>query len=160
MKDRFVLPTFWSECSDLLQGEDEARMKHLSLYSLASHQVLSLGLSVGTTGLWLDTLRFHPEEGQSTLTEMSARQTCLSHAGIREPNFLHVSWCPFCGGKFCWSANVLLTFNLIKLCICSTYSLLGQEVCCPLCCIGSCGSRRDKWSMQSSSSHGKLHHCL
>ena len=51
MKDRFVLPTFWSEYSDLLQGEDEARMKHLSLYSLASHQVLSLDLSVGATGL-------------------------------------------------------------------------------------------------------------
>ena len=31
VKDRFVLPTFWSEYSDLLQGEDEARMKHLSL---------------------------------------------------------------------------------------------------------------------------------
>ena len=47
---------FRSECSDLLQGEDEASMKHLSLYSLASHQVLSLDLSVGATGLWLDTL--------------------------------------------------------------------------------------------------------
>ena len=30
-----------------------------------------------------------PEEGQSTLTETSARQTCLSHAGIREPNLSH-----------------------------------------------------------------------
>ena len=30
-----------------------------------------------------------PEEGQSTLTEMSAKQTCLSHAGIREPNHSH-----------------------------------------------------------------------
>ena len=29
------------------------------------------------------------EEGQSTLTETSARQTCLSHAGIREPNLSH-----------------------------------------------------------------------
>ena len=26
------------------------------------------------------------EEGQSTLNETSARQICLSHAGIREPN--------------------------------------------------------------------------
>ena len=26
------------------------------------------------------------EEGQSTLTETSARQTCISHAGTREPN--------------------------------------------------------------------------
>ena len=56
MKDRFVLPTFRSECSDLLQGEDETSMRHLSLYSLASHQVLSLELSVGARGLWLDTL--------------------------------------------------------------------------------------------------------
>ena len=44
-----VLPTFRSEYSDLLQGE----------------------------------------EGQSTLTETSARQTCLSHAGTREPNLSH-----------------------------------------------------------------------
>ena len=29
----------------------------------------------------------------STLTETSARQTCLSHAGIREPNFSHVQIC-------------------------------------------------------------------
>ena len=42
--------------SGLLQGEDETSMRHLSLYSLASHQVLSLELSVGATGLWLDTL--------------------------------------------------------------------------------------------------------
>ena len=56
VKDRFVLPTFRSECSGLLQGEDEANVRHLSLYSLASHQVLSLELSVGATGLWLDTL--------------------------------------------------------------------------------------------------------
>ena len=47
VKDRFVLPTFRSECSGLLQGEDEANVRHLSLYSLASHQVLSLELSVG-----------------------------------------------------------------------------------------------------------------
>ena len=33
MKDRFVLPMFRSECSDLLQGEDEASVRHLSLYS-------------------------------------------------------------------------------------------------------------------------------
>ena len=33
MKDRFVLPTFRSECSDLLQGEDETSMRHLSLYN-------------------------------------------------------------------------------------------------------------------------------
>ena len=46
VKDRFVLLTFWSEYSDLLQGE----------------------------------------EGQSTQTETSATQTCLSHAGTREPN--------------------------------------------------------------------------
>ena len=50
MKDRFVLPTFRSECSDLLQGEDETSMRHLSLYSLASHQVLSPALSEGSTG--------------------------------------------------------------------------------------------------------------
>ena len=56
VKDRFVLPTFRSECSDLLQGEDETTMRHLSLYSLASHQVLSPELSVGATCLWLDTL--------------------------------------------------------------------------------------------------------
>ena len=31
-------------------------------------------------------VHLRPEEGQSTLTETSARQTCLSHAGIREPN--------------------------------------------------------------------------
>ena len=49
VKDRFVLPTFRSEYSDLLR----------------------------------------PEEGQSTLTETSARQTCLSHAGTREPNLSH-----------------------------------------------------------------------
>ena len=51
LKDRFVLLTFRSEYSDLFLGEDEARMKHLSLYSLASHQVLSLDLSVGATDL-------------------------------------------------------------------------------------------------------------
>ena len=45
------MPTFRSEYSDLHQGEDEARMKHLSLCSLASYQVLSLDLSVGATGL-------------------------------------------------------------------------------------------------------------
>ena len=63
MKDRFVLPTFRSECSDLLQGEDETSMRHLSLYSLASHQVLSPELSVGSTGLWLDTLTLNRDEG-------------------------------------------------------------------------------------------------
>ena len=50
------LPTFRSGYSDLLQGEDEASMKHLSLYSLASHQMLSLELSVGACGLWLGLL--------------------------------------------------------------------------------------------------------
>ena len=56
MKDRFVLPTFRSECSDLLQGEDETGMRHLSLY-IALHPIkcLSLELSVGATGLWLET---------------------------------------------------------------------------------------------------------
>ena len=34
----------------------------------------------------LDKVPLRPEEGQSTLTETSARQTRLSHAGIREPN--------------------------------------------------------------------------
>ena len=52
-KDRFILPMFRLEYSDLLQ----------------------------------DLLC--PEEGQSILTETSARQTCLSHAGIREPNLSH-----------------------------------------------------------------------
>ena len=33
-----------------------------------------------------EELHLRPEEGQSTLTKTSARQTCLSHAGIREPN--------------------------------------------------------------------------
>ena len=33
VKDRFVLPTFQSECSDLLQGEDEASLKCLILAS-------------------------------------------------------------------------------------------------------------------------------
>ena len=35
------------------------------------------------------TDHLRPEEGQSTLTETSARLTCLSHAGIREPNLSH-----------------------------------------------------------------------
>ena len=52
-RNKFVLPTFRSGYSDLLQGENEAS-EYLSLYSLASHQVLSLGLSVGSTDLWLD----------------------------------------------------------------------------------------------------------
>lgn len=43
------LPTFWSGYSDLLQGE--ASIKHLSFYSLAFHQMLSLELSVGAAGL-------------------------------------------------------------------------------------------------------------
>ena len=46
------MPTFWSGYSDLLQGEDEASMKHLSLYSLASYQRLSLEVLVGAAGLW------------------------------------------------------------------------------------------------------------
>ena len=51
------LPTFQSGCSDLLQGEDEASLKHLSaLFSLASHHVLSLQLSVDATGLRLGSL--------------------------------------------------------------------------------------------------------
>ena len=41
-KTGFVLPTFRSECSDLLQGEDETSMRHLSLYSLASYPVTAL----------------------------------------------------------------------------------------------------------------------
>ena len=61
MKDRFVLPTFRSECSDLLQGEDETSVRHLSLYSLASHQVLSLELSVGAT----DKPVFHTLESEN-----------------------------------------------------------------------------------------------
>ena len=52
-KEGLSLLMFQSGYSDLLQGEDEASMKHLSLYSLASHQMLSLELSVGATGLWL-----------------------------------------------------------------------------------------------------------
>ena len=43
------LPTFRSGYSDLLQGK--ASMKHLSFYSLASHHMLSLELSVGAAGL-------------------------------------------------------------------------------------------------------------
>ena len=43
------LPMFRSGYSDLLQGE--ASMKHLSFYSLASHNMLSLELSVGAAGL-------------------------------------------------------------------------------------------------------------
>ena len=53
MKDRFVLPTFRSECSDFLQGEDETSMRHLSFRSECS-----------------DLLQ--GEEGQSTLTEMTS----------------------------------------------------------------------------------------
>ena len=48
------LLTFRSGYSDLLQGE--ASMKHLSFYSLASHQMLSLELSVGAAVLWLGSL--------------------------------------------------------------------------------------------------------
>ena len=35
-----------------------------------------------------------------------------------------------------------------------------QKVCCSLCCTGSCGSRRDMWTMAASFSCGKLQHSL
>ena len=37
--------TFQSECSGLLQGEDETSMRHLSLYSLASLQYIMTSVS-------------------------------------------------------------------------------------------------------------------
>ena len=68
MKDRFVLPTFRSECSDLLQGEDETSMRHLSLYSLASHQAY-----IGETVRRLETrVKEHRDACQKGALEKSA----------------------------------------------------------------------------------------
>ena len=42
-----------------------------------------------TDGISTTTYHLRSEEGQSTLTETPARQTCLSHTGTREPNLSH-----------------------------------------------------------------------
>ena len=79
-KIRFVLADVWSGYSDLLQGE--ASIKHLSFYSLASHQMLSLELSVGTTGLWLGSL----------LVSFNAAVQYLGSSDLHPCCFTNSSW--------------------------------------------------------------------
>ena len=75
VKDRFVLPTFWSECTDLLQGKDEAIAWNTCHY-IALHPIKCChwNCQLAPQVFWLDTL---PVFFNAAIQHLGSSRPCI-----------------------------------------------------------------------------------